>query len=122
MNINKLCNLVSSSLLTKMEIAERCGVSRTTIDNLLAGADVKISTVEAFAKVMNVPVGSLFDDTMNEVQHDNELTALRKKVEELTILNKSPKKLTKVVVEMELDSDEFVKLGLKDRVVNMLIK
>ena len=62
MNINKLNELVNSSKLNKVQIAEKCGVSRTTLDNVLAGADAKISTIESLAKVLGISIGALFGD------------------------------------------------------------
>ncbi len=62
MNISKINSYVASNKLGKGEIAERCGISRTTLDNVLSGADVKISTVEKLASVLGVNVGSFFDE------------------------------------------------------------
>ena len=47
MNINRLNELINSSKLNKVQIAEQCSISRTTLDNVLAGADAKIITIEA---------------------------------------------------------------------------
>lgn len=74
MNIKKLNELVNNSKLNKMQIAERCGISRTTLDNVLAGADSKISTIESLANVLCVSVGLLFDENyipMYNKQNDN---------------------------------------------------
>lgn len=66
MNISRINFLVQSNKLGKGGIAERCDISRTTLDNLLSGADVKISTVEKLAAVLGVTVGSFFDEGQNE--------------------------------------------------------
>ncbi len=71
MNIRRINFLLSSSKLGKKEIAEKCAVSRTTLDNLLSGADVKISTVEKLAAVLGVTVGDLFDGTPSPAAHAN---------------------------------------------------
>lgn len=72
MNINKLQKLVAESKLNKVQIAERCGFTRVTLDNALQGADVKISTIESLASVLGVSVGYLFDDsTINQVSTGN---------------------------------------------------
>lgn len=62
MNIIKLAELLKASSLNKLQVAERCGISRTTLDNVLSGADAKISTIEALAKVLGVKVGYFFDE------------------------------------------------------------
>lgn len=123
MNTNKLSELIASSKLTKFQIAEKCNVSRTTLDNVLAGADAKISTVESLAKVLNVPVGYLFDDAVLSVNSENEnliIENYKREIERLqTLLNKQ-KRSTKVVVELDVDDNEFVKMGLKDKVIQIL--
>lgn len=117
MNISKLQNLIQSSKLNNAEIAERCDISPTTLYNLLGGADAKISTVEKLAKVLNCKVGYLFDETGD----DTELDFYRREVERLkTLLESTGAKTTKVVVEIDVDDDEFIKMGLKDKVIRVL--
>lgn len=123
MNINKLNELLSASKLNKVQIAERCGVSRTTLDNVLAGADAKISTIESLAKVLGVRVGSLFDEELPAPTYtgNDELDYYKREVERLqSLLNK--KMSTKVLVELDVDDDEFIKMGLKDKVIQILNK
>lgn len=65
MNISKLQKSIEISGLKKVEIAEKCGFSRATLDAALRGDDVKVSTIEKLASVLEVPVGEFFND--NEV-------------------------------------------------------
>lgn len=127
MNINKLKKLINSSKLNKVQIAEKCGVSRTTLDNVLAGADAKISTIESLAKVLGVSVGYLFNTANDKIlsitpNSDNELDFYKKEVERLQTLLDKQRKSTKVVVELDVDDDEFVKMGLKDKIIQILNK
>lgn len=62
MNINKIATLIADSKLNKGQIAIQCGVSRTTIENLLSGSDIKVSTLEALSKVLGVSPALFFDD------------------------------------------------------------
>lgn len=62
MNFKKLSLLVEKSNLGKARIANRCGISRTTLDNVLSGADAKISTIEKIAEVLGVSVTEFYDD------------------------------------------------------------
>lgn len=71
MNINKLQKLVSESKLNKVQIAERCGFTRVTLDNALQGADVKISTIESLAGVLGVSVGYFFEEEGSISQSNN---------------------------------------------------
>ena len=127
MNINKLNELVNSSKLNKVQIAEKCGVSRTTLDNVLAGADAKISTIESLAKVLGISVGALFGDAREDIlstsiNGSSELEFYKREVERLQTLLNNQKKSTKVVVELDVDDDEFIKMGLKDKVIQILNK
>lgn len=63
MNINRIKEAIGASKLGKSELSKLAKVSRTTIDNLLLGADVKVSTIENLAHVLKVPVGFFFDDS-----------------------------------------------------------
>lgn len=63
MNIKKLNKYFEYSKLTKKQFAEQCGVTRVTIDNALRGADIRVSILESIAKVLNVRVGELFDES-----------------------------------------------------------
>ena len=125
MNIKRLNKLINSSKLNKVQIAERCGISRTTLDNVLAGADAKISTIESLAKVLEINVGYLFNDTdegILSITSDSELDFYKKEVDRLQTLLNRQKKSTKVIVEIEVDDDEFTKMGLKDKVIQVLDK
>ena len=126
MNVSRLCKLVESSKLSKMEIAKRCNISRTTLDNVLAGADAKISTIEALAITLNTPIGYLFGEDVqlceeNEIMREK-IENYEKKIERLQTLVNAKKSPTKIVVELEVDEDEFIKMGLKDKVIQILNK
>ena len=53
--------------MNKVQIAEKSGISRTTLDKLLSGADVKVSTVESLAKVLKVPVSCFYEEMSTKV-------------------------------------------------------
>lgn len=122
MNISKLQELVAKSGFSKVQIAEKCGFTRVTLDNALSGADVKISTVEALANVLGVSASVFFGGCDEVVNPSAELiTSYKREIEHLqSLLNK--KSTAKVVVELDVDADEFIKLGLKDKVVQVLNK
>jgi transcriptional regulator with XRE-family HTH domain len=118
MKIEVLQRLVSECSLTKVQIAERCGFTRVTLDNALQGADVKVSTIEALAKVLAVSPAVFFD---GEGIVNDSVQEYQKEIERLrSLLNN--RMSTKVVVEMDVTNDEFVRLGLKDKVIQVLNK
>ena len=61
MNYSLLEKSVNRSKLNKNRIAELSGISRTTLDSALKGADIKISTLEKIANVIGIKVSLLFD-------------------------------------------------------------
>ena len=60
MDYRLLNKLVNESKLNKVQIAEMANISRTTLDNALSGADIKISTIENLAKVLGVSASIFF--------------------------------------------------------------
>ena len=122
MNISKLKALIDASPLSNREIADACNVSPTTLYNLMNGADAKISTLEALAKVLNVKIGYLFDEDAVSV-NETEIMNYRKEIERLkSLLDSSGGRSTKVVIEFDVDDDEFIRMGLKDKVIRVLNK
>jgi len=61
MDVSKLKKLVEICGFSKQTIADKCNISRPTLDNVLNGSDAKISTIESLASFFNVPVGYFFD-------------------------------------------------------------
>lgn len=60
MDFNLLSKLVSESKMGKAQIAVAAKISRTTLDNALNGADIKISTIENLANVLGVSASIFF--------------------------------------------------------------
>ena len=67
MNINKIQEIVRKSGIPKKKIAEQCGFTRVTLDNILSGEDVKVSNVETLANVLGINASVFFDDVYNKV-------------------------------------------------------
>lgn len=76
MNVSIITKAVEESRLQKKEIAEQSGITRVTLDNLLKGGDVKVSTLEAVAKVLGIEAYTLFIPADNNSQSDNGSVAL----------------------------------------------
>lgn len=70
LNINKIKNAIEDSRMTQDEIAKKCGFSRTTLNNLLSGADVKISTIVKLSEVLGIPTAEFFSDDDNLIRTD----------------------------------------------------
>lgn len=120
MNFNLLSSLVEKSKMGKTQIAEMAKISRTTLDNALNGADIKISTIESLSNVLGVSP-SVFFGADNDANEEN-LNIYEKEIRRLQTLLDNQRKSTKVVVELDVTPDEFIKMGLKDKVIQVLSK
>ena len=118
MDFRLLNKLVNESKLNKAHIAEMANMSRTTLDNALNGADIKVSTIENLAKVLGVSA-SIFFSGSSSISEEN-LNIYEREIQRLQSLLDSQKKSTKVVVELDVTQDEFIKMGLKDKVIQIL--
>jgi len=83
MNVQRIMDIIVSNKLSKIDIAAKMKVSRTTLDNLLNGADVKVSTIESLAEVLGVSVAEFFDassetDMVNKPSTSTNLLELEK--------------------------------------------
>lgn len=120
MNFSLLNKLVSESKLGKLQISELAGISRTTLDNALNGSDIKVSTIENLAKVLGVSTSIFWVDESDIRYEDKDF--YEKEIQRLQSLLDKQKRSTKVVVELDVDTDEFIKMGLKDKVIQILNK
>lgn len=118
MDFNLLKELIEKSKLNKSQIADMANISRTTLDNALNGADIKVSTIESLSIVLGVSPSVFFGSNNN----DENLNIYEKEIKRLQTLLDNQRKSTKVVVELDVTPDEFIKMGLKDKVIQVLSK
>lgn len=62
MNLNKIKEYIEEEGLGLVSLASKMKTSRVALENLLNGADVRISTVEALANALGVKVTDLFNN------------------------------------------------------------
>ncbi len=113
MNTDRLKALIQSSGLSKSQLAAKCGVSRTTLDHILAGEDAKMSTAQALAGALGVRVGYLFDEG------DDQTDALLAEVQELRmqLARQQEARAARITVEVELTPEELDAAGLTKRLI-----
>ena len=61
MNLDKIKALCEAKG-SRSQLIRKAGISRPTIDAILAGGDFKVSTLEKIAKAFNLPVSYFFDE------------------------------------------------------------
>lgn len=55
-------NAMAKAKMSKATLCHKVNIARTTFDAILNGGDTKVSTLEAIANVLNVPIGYFFND------------------------------------------------------------
>lgn len=128
MNIDKLKKLFENSD-DKYADSQKIGTTYQTMYNIIyKGSMCKVDLLQKIASFYKVPVGYFFDEEQKHTSEDvtsklnvayQEIDRLKKEIE---ILRLGKKGSTKVVVELEVDDDEFIKMGLKDKVIQILNK
>lgn len=116
MNTDRLKMLIQSSGLNKFQLAQRCGVSRTTLDNVLSGGDAKMSTAEALARELGVRVGYLFDESSSETD------GLLQEIQELRRELANDTRKSRITVEVELTPEELEAAGITRKLYEKLKK
>lgn len=61
-NIKKIQDKIAELKLSKAQLIKNSGLTRVTIDKILKGGEVNVSTLESLAKGLGVNVGFFFDD------------------------------------------------------------
>ena len=61
-NVKKIQDRIKELNVTKAQLITNSGLTRVTIDKILKGGEVNVSTLEALAKGLGVNVGFFFDD------------------------------------------------------------
>ena len=127
MNIGlKIKELASKEKLDVSELAKRLGKSKQAVYDLLEKEDLNTSILKQLSQIFNVPITAFFQEKLETPNVQEELEKARMEIEHLkaenAMLRYKEKKSAKVVVELDVDEDEFVKMGLKDKVIQILNK
>ena len=121
----KISEMVSQEKLDVNTIAERLGKSKQAVYDMFSKEDLNTSLLRQFSEILNVPLAVFFDEEgvvdleyKNLAEANEEIKKLR---EEVVILKSGVKPTSaKVLLELELNKEEIVKLNLKDKVIQIL--
>lgn len=121
----KISEMVSQEKLDVNTIAERLGKSKQAVYDMFAKEDLNTSLLRQFSDILNVPLVSFFDEGgVADLEYKNLAEAnkeIKKLREEVVILKSGVKPASaKVLLELELNKEEIVKLNLKDKVIQIL--
>lgn len=125
MNAGKLKVLFEKSD-DKYADSQKIGTTYQTMYNIIyKGSVCKVDLLQKIASFYKVPVGYFFDEEPISSNEDitNELNIayqeINKLKKEIELLRLGKRGSTKVVVELDVDDDEFIKMGLKDKVIQI---
>lgn len=68
LNINKLSTEVEKCQLTKLQLAEKCGISRVTLDSMLKGKEIGLHKFLKLIDALKMNVGYFFDEEITQVR------------------------------------------------------
>lgn len=125
LKIKQLCERDNISLA---ELARRLGRTRPAIYEMVEKEDVNTSILRECSSIFNIPISYFFEEEdvccIAEIQEklskaEREIESLRK---ENLSLRSDKGNSTRVIVELDVTPDEFIKMGLKDKVIQILNK
>jgi len=126
MNIGlRIKELANQEKLEISDLAVKLGKTKQAVYDMMSKQDLNTSVLRELAVIFKVPIIAFFqEDYMEQNTLQTELDFAKKEIERLTIendrLKKGKRTSTKVVVELDVDDNEFVKMGLKDKVIQIL--
>lgn len=68
LNISRLSAEVEKLQLTKLQIAEKCGISRVTLDSVLKGKEIGLHKFLKLIDILGLNVGYFFDEEVTQVR------------------------------------------------------
>lgn len=71
LRVDKLRHRIDEVKLSKVDLCERARISRTALDAILKGGDVRISTLESIAEALGVGIEYFFNDEIINNQFNN---------------------------------------------------
>jgi transcriptional regulator with XRE-family HTH domain len=89
MNYNKIKDLADQRKIKIIELSEKIGLSKTGLYKTISNKSMKVDTLEAIAKELNVSITQFFDDVMTVWEEHNaeylsEISRLREENEKLS--------------------------------------
>ncbi len=122
----KIKELSVKKNITLADLAKAIGKTKQAVYEMVEKEDVNTSILRQLSSIYNVPITYFFSENDEEItiqekltQANNEIIRLR---EELSSVKSGQVKSTRVVVELDVTPDEFIKMGLKDKVIQILEK
>lgn len=124
----RIKQLASKEKLEIPELAIKLGKSKQAVYDMLSKQDLNTSVLRELASIFNVPITSFFQEegeaSSSNIQEELELAnqEIKRLRNEIEVLRSEKKTSVRVVVELDVTQDEFIKMGLKEKVIQILNK
>lgn len=121
----KIKELASKKNITLADLAKKLNKTKQAVYEIVEKEDVNTAIIRQCAEIFGVPVSYFFDEIEKmpgDVQEKldralKEVERLKKEIEEL---RKGHIGSRKVIVELDVSDDEFVRMGLKEKVIQIM--
>ncbi len=122
----KIKELAGKKNLTLSELAKRLGKTKQAVYEMVEKEDLNSAIIKECASIFGVSPGYFFGEITDSKDIQEKLDLAYIEIDRLkkenANLRMGSKKSTKVVVELDVTQDEFIKMGLKDKVIQILNK
>lgn len=123
----KIKELSVRKKITLADVAKALGKTKQAVYEIVDKEDVNSAILKQLSSSFDVPISYFFGEDDENISSIQEKLALAEKEiirlrNENTNLRAGRTSSTKVVVELDVTSDEFIKMGLKDKVIQILEK
>lgn len=120
----KIKDLASKKNLTLAELAKKLGKTKQAVYEMVEKDDLNSSIIRECASIFGVTAGYFFDEVSDSREIQEKLDSANMEIErlqkEIANLRAGNKCSTRVVVELDVTADEFVRMGLTDKVIQVL--
>lgn len=123
----KIKELAVKKNLTLADMAKVLGKTKQAIYEIVDKEDVNSAILKQLSISFNIPISYFFGEDQESLSFVQEkLTQAEKEILKLRSENESLRagraSSTKVLIELDVTPDEFIKMGLKDKIVQVLEK
>lgn len=123
----RIRELADRKNLTLVDLAKALGKTKQAVYEMVEKEDVNTAILKQLSAVYDVPISFFFGEDEDEVlDMRNKLVELerenKKLKQELIMIQQGKSTSAKVVVELDVTPDEFIKMGLKEKVIQILNK
>ena len=119
---NNLRKLIKLRKMTQVEVAQKIGLTRSGLYQMIEKGDFKTSTLENLAKLFNVPITYFFSDsTISESVLEVNESAKCEKCEKCNELKATIKIKNKIIEDLQFNNDALkLTLEILDRQIDLI--